>query len=100
MPGKTNKILARKASVICVAYDGMEKYFPKEKIIKTGNPVRHNFDNLKNLKKEALTYFRLKPEIPVILVLGGSLGAGTINRSLSVNLQKKLIPDYSGSGRQ
>ena len=44
--GVTNKLLAKKASVICVAYDGMEKYFPAEKIIKTGNPVRQNFDNL------------------------------------------------------
>jgi UDP-N-acetylglucosamine--N-acetylmuramyl-(pentapeptide) pyrophosphoryl-undecaprenol N-acetylglucosamine transferase len=81
--GVTNKLLARKASTICVAYDGMEKYFPKGKIIKTGNPVRQNFDNLKSLRDEALEFFNLKREFPVVLVLGGSLGAGTINNSLS-----------------
>ncbi len=86
--GITNKLLARKASVICVAYDGMEKYFPASKIIKTGNPVRQNFDNLDNYHKEALVFFRLNQEKPVILVLGGSLGAGTINRSISENIGK------------
>jgi len=84
--GITNKLLAKRASVICVAYDGMEKYFPAEKIIKTGNPVRQNFDNLKKLESEALSFFNLKKEFPVILVLGGSLGAGSINNSLSENI--------------
>ncbi len=84
--GITNKLLAKRASVICVAYDGMEKYFPPEKIIKTGNPVRQNFDDLKSLKDEALSFFNLKKEFPVILILGGSLGAGTINNSLSENI--------------
>jgi UDP-N-acetylglucosamine--N-acetylmuramyl-(pentapeptide) pyrophosphoryl-undecaprenol N-acetylglucosamine transferase len=84
--GITNKLLSKKASVICVAYDGMEKYFPAEKIIKTGNPVRQNFDTLGSLKSEALSFFNLKKEFPVVLVLGGSLGAGTINSSLSENI--------------
>lgn len=84
--GVTNKLLAKKASVICVAYDGMEKYFPAEKIIKTGNPVRQNFDNLKKLEEEALGFFNLKKEFPVVLVLGGSLGAGSINNALSENI--------------
>jgi UDP-N-acetylglucosamine--N-acetylmuramyl-(pentapeptide) pyrophosphoryl-undecaprenol N-acetylglucosamine transferase len=92
--GITNKLLAKKASVICVAYDGMEKYFPADKIIRTGNPVRQNFDNLDNLRNEALSFFRLKKESPVILVLGGSLGAGTINRSLSQNLEKMINSGY------
>jgi UDP-N-acetylglucosamine--N-acetylmuramyl-(pentapeptide) pyrophosphoryl-undecaprenol N-acetylglucosamine transferase len=86
--GVTNKLLAKKASVICVAYDGMEKYFPAEKIIKTGNPVRQNFDDIDILKNEALSFFGLKKDSPVILILGGSLGAGTINKSLSENIQK------------
>jgi UDP-N-acetylglucosamine--N-acetylmuramyl-(pentapeptide) pyrophosphoryl-undecaprenol N-acetylglucosamine transferase len=86
--GVTNKILAKKASVICVAYDGMGKYFPPEKIIKTGNPVRHNFDDLKGLQDEALSFFNLKKEFPVILVLGGSLGAGSINNCMSENINK------------
>jgi UDP-N-acetylglucosamine--N-acetylmuramyl-(pentapeptide) pyrophosphoryl-undecaprenol N-acetylglucosamine transferase len=84
--GVTNKLLAKKASAICVAYDGMEKYFPKHKIIKTGNPVRQNYDDLKTLQNEALSFFNLKKEFPVVLVLGGSLGAGTINNSLSENI--------------
>ena len=93
--GVTNKLLAKKASAICVAYDGMEKYFPADKIIKTGNPVRQNFDDIDILKNEALAFFRLKRNSPVILVLGGSLGAGTINKSLSENFQK-----IAGSGCQ
>jgi UDP-N-acetylglucosamine--N-acetylmuramyl-(pentapeptide) pyrophosphoryl-undecaprenol N-acetylglucosamine transferase len=86
--GVTNKLLAKRASTICVAYDSMDKYFPAEKIIKTGNPVRQNFDKLKDLQDEALSFFNLKKEFPVILVLGGSLGAGSINNSLSENINK------------
>jgi len=86
--GVTNKLLAKRASAICVAYDGMEKYFPREKIIKTGNPVRHNFDNLKILQDKALSFFSLKKEFPVILILGGSLGAGSINSCMSENINK------------
>jgi UDP-N-acetylglucosamine--N-acetylmuramyl-(pentapeptide) pyrophosphoryl-undecaprenol N-acetylglucosamine transferase len=92
--GITNKLLAKKASTICVAYDNMEKYFPAKKIIKTGNPVRQNFDNLDNLHNEALAFFKLKRDIPVILVLGGSLGAGSINKSLSENIQKMITSGY------
>ena len=91
--GITNKLLAKKARVICVAYDGMDKYFPVEKIIKTGNPVRHNFDNLINIRNEALEYFNLSKEYPVILVLGGSLGAGSINKALSENINKLITSD-------
>jgi UDP-N-acetylglucosamine--N-acetylmuramyl-(pentapeptide) pyrophosphoryl-undecaprenol N-acetylglucosamine transferase len=93
--GITNKLLAKKASVICVAYDGMEKFFPVEKIIKTGNPVRQNFDNLNDIRKDAFLFFGLAENIPVVLVLGGSGGAGSINRSLSENLQS-----VAGSGCQ
>ncbi len=91
--GVTNKLLAKNASVICVAYDGMDKYFPADKIIKTGNPVRQNFDNLAGLKSEALEFFSLKSEFPVILVLGGSLGAGSINNSLSANIKTLVDSD-------
>lgn len=91
--GVTNKILAKKASVICVAYDGMEKYFPAEKIIKSGNPVRQSFDNLKSLEKEAFKFFNLKKGVPVVLVLGGSLGAGSINNALSDNLEQMKTAD-------
>ena len=92
--GITNKLLAKKASVICVAYDGMEKYFPAEKIIKTGNPVRHNFDNLESLSDEAESFFNVDKNKPVILVLGGSLGAGTINKSLSGNIERMKVSGY------
>jgi len=86
--GVTNKLLAGKASVICVAYDGMEKYFPAGKIVKTGNPVRHNFDKIRELRGEAIRFFNLKNEIPVVLILGGSLGAGRINNLLSGNIER------------
>ena len=84
--GITNRILAKRATKICVAYDGMEKYFPVEKIIKTGNPVRQNFDNIRDMQSEAISFFNLKKGFPVILVLGGSLGAWSINKSLSDNI--------------
>ena len=91
--GITNRLLSKKASVICVAYDGMEKYFPAEKIIKTGNPVRQNFGNMGELKNEALSFFNLSENYPVILALGGSLGAGNINNSFSENIQKLIGSD-------
>jgi UDP-N-acetylglucosamine--N-acetylmuramyl-(pentapeptide) pyrophosphoryl-undecaprenol N-acetylglucosamine transferase len=86
--GVTNKLLAKRAAAICVAYDGMGKYFPSEKIIKTGNPVRQHFDNLQSLQDEALAFFNLNKEFPVVLVLGGSLGAGSINNCMSENINK------------
>jgi len=85
--GVTNRLLAGKASVICVAYDGMDKYFPAGRVVKTGNPVRQNFDNLGQLRKEALGFFNLRNDLPVILILGGSLGAGKINKLLSDNIE-------------
>jgi len=85
--GVTNKLLAGKASVICVAYDGMDRYFPADRLVKTGNPVRQNFDNLGQLRKEAIGFFNLSDDLPVILILGGSLGAGKINKVLSDNIE-------------
>ena len=84
--GVTNRLLAKKAALICVAYDDMWKYFPAEKIIKTGNPVRQHFDNLQKLRSEAISFFGLKKRFPVILILGGSLGAGSINNCLTKNI--------------
>ncbi|MGE5418799.1 MAG: undecaprenyldiphospho-muramoylpentapeptide beta-N-acetylglucosaminyltransferase [Chloroflexota bacterium] len=91
--GVTNKLLAKNAAKICVAYDGMAKYFPAEKIIMTGNPVRQSYENLSLLRDEALSFFRLEKKFPVVLVLGGSLGAGSINSSLSDNLDKMRHSD-------
>ena len=83
--GVTNKLLAKKASVICVAYEGMEKYFPAKKLILTGNPVRKGFESIGGFKGEAINFFELDEKRPVILVLGGSGGAGTINNYLINN---------------
>lgn len=92
-PGITNKILAAKASRICVAYDNMDRFFPAHKIIKTGNPVRGDIKNIKNKNIEAFEFFGLNPDKPVILIVGGSLGAGTINDSIAEGLQKILDKD-------
>lgn len=81
-PGITNKVLASKVQKICVAYQGMEKYFPKEKIILTGNPVRQDIQNLEGKKPRAYEFFNLIEGKPVLLVIGGSLGARTINESI------------------
>jgi len=91
--GVANRLLAGKASVICVAYDGMERFFPPEKIVRTGNPVRLSFENLQDRRDEALAYFNLTKGKPVILVLGGSLGAGSINKSLTINIDKIAASD-------
>jgi UDP-N-acetylglucosamine--N-acetylmuramyl-(pentapeptide) pyrophosphoryl-undecaprenol N-acetylglucosamine transferase len=84
--GITNRFLARKATRICVAYEGMEKYFPAQKIVLTGNPVREDVVKTESRKKEAMDYFAFHEEKPVVLVLGGSLGAKTINESLFRNI--------------
>jgi UDP-N-acetylglucosamine--N-acetylmuramyl-(pentapeptide) pyrophosphoryl-undecaprenol N-acetylglucosamine transferase len=86
--GVTNRLLSKKANSICVAYEGMEKYFPAEKIIMTGNPVRQDLVNLESKKEEALKYFNISQGQKVILVLGGSLGAKTINRSLMAYMRE------------
>ena len=88
--GITNKRLGKQAHKVCVAYEGMEKYFPKEKIVLTGNPVRNDILDLEHKKQEALGHFNLKPGIPTVLVLGGSLGARTINDSILGDLQKVI----------
>ncbi len=77
--GLTNKLLASKAARICVAYDNMERYFPKEKIIKTGNPVREHIVDTSTSQEEALSFFGLNPGRKTLLVLGGSLGSKRIN---------------------
>ena len=84
--GVTNKLLAQKARKICVAYDGMEKFFPADKIIMTGNPVRQNLTKDMPSKEEALGSFHLQPGKKTILIVGGSLGARTINNTLTASL--------------
>jgi len=80
--GVTNKILAKKAKKICVAYEGLEKFFPKEKIILTGNPVRKDLLQIDNKHDEAIKFFELDASKKTILILGGSLGARTLNNSV------------------
>lgn len=86
--GVTNKLLAKKASRICVAYDGMERFFPADKIIKTGNPVRQNVINVDITPEEARKQMKLNPEKKTILLVGGSLGARTINESVMAHLDE------------
>jgi UDP-N-acetylglucosamine--N-acetylmuramyl-(pentapeptide) pyrophosphoryl-undecaprenol N-acetylglucosamine transferase len=84
--GVTNKLLAKKAAKICVAYDGMERFFPAEKIILTGNPVRQALLDTKMTREEAIKSFGLDPTKKTILLVGGSLGARTINESVLQHL--------------
>lgn len=85
--GVTNKLLAKKASSICVAYDGMERYFPADVIVKTGNPIRKRLLDGNISRKDALNSFGLSPEKKTLLVIGGSLGALTINESLEKGIK-------------
>ncbi|PRX57885.1 undecaprenyldiphospho-muramoylpentapeptide beta-N-acetylglucosaminyltransferase [Flagellimonas meridianipacifica] len=84
--GITNKLLAAKANRICVAYDNMERFFPKEKIVKTGNPVRADLVSIDTDKKKALSFFGLDTSKKTILVLGGSLGARRVNQLIESKL--------------
>jgi UDP-N-acetylglucosamine--N-acetylmuramyl-(pentapeptide) pyrophosphoryl-undecaprenol N-acetylglucosamine transferase len=87
-PGVVNKKLAGKVRKICVAYDNMERFFPAEKIMKTGNPVRQDICNIAAKRSEALEFFGMEADKPIVLVVGGSLGAKTINESIAGGLQK------------
>lgn len=86
--GVTNKLLAGKARKIFVAYEGMERFFPKEKIVLTGNPIRPELVEMPGDKSSSLEYFGLKPLKPTLLILGGSLGAGRINEYIDRHLDQ------------
>ena len=94
-PGITNKILSKKAEKICVAYDNLESFFPKEKIVLTGNPVRAEVTQIQNKKVEAFNHFDLNSDKQVLLVIGGSLGALTINKAI-----EKFAESLTASGLQ
>ena len=87
-PGITNKLLKNKAQTICVAYHGMEKYFPKDKIVYTGNPIRMELIEEKVERLEAIKYFNLDTNKKTILIIGGSLGAMSINRAIESQLSQ------------
>ena len=86
--GVTNKILAKRATAICVAFDDMGKYFPHQKIVITGNPVREDLLDISNKREEAFTYFGLNPAKKTVLIIGGSLGARTINQVIDDGITK------------
>lgn len=85
-PGITNKLLSKKAKTICVAYDNLERFFPKHKIVKTGNPVRQDLLSIYNKVDEGKAFFKVDKDKKTILVLGGSLGARKINQLIELHL--------------
>ncbi len=82
-PGITNKILAKKANIICAAYDEVKRFFPQEKVKKTGNPVRQDLLNIDTKREEAQQFFKLDADKKTVLVLGGSLGARRVNQLIA-----------------
>lgn len=85
-PGITNKLLAAKVNKICVAYDGMETFFPASKIVKTGNPIRKNVIEIEGKKNEAASFFKLNQEQKTVLLVGGSQGALAVNKGIAQNI--------------
>lgn len=92
-PGITNKLLSKNAKAICVAYDGLEKFFPKEKIVFTGNPVRQDLLNVGDNRQDAVKHFNWNPNKKTLLVLGGSLGARRINQLIEKEMDFILNQD-------
>ena len=88
--GITNKFLGKKANRICVAYEGMERFFPAHKIILTGNPVRKDLEEGVRKRDEALDYFHLQPMRKTVLIIGGSLGARTINNGMLQGFERLI----------
>ena len=89
-PGITNKLLSKKANTICVAYENLERFFPKEKMILTGNPVRQDIIDIESKREEAIEYFDLVANKKTVLVLGGSLGARRVNQLIEKELDRIL----------
>ena len=92
-PGITNKLLSKKANVICVAYGNLERFFPKEKIVLTGNPVRQDLIDIKSKRDEAIAFYGLDPNKKTLLILGGSLGARRVNQLIEKELHNILSQD-------
>jgi UDP-N-acetylglucosamine--N-acetylmuramyl-(pentapeptide) pyrophosphoryl-undecaprenol N-acetylglucosamine transferase len=92
-PGITNKILAGRVDRICVAYEGMDRFFPKEKIMLTGNPVRQDILKLDGKRARGIEFFELDSSRKTILVIGGSLGARTINESILAGIEELAAND-------
>lgn len=94
LPGVTNKILAKKADRICVGYDEMDRFFPREKIIWTGNPIRQDISDINSKRDEAYSFYNLDSSKPVVLVMGGSLGALNINVGMQNALDDLLANGF------
>lgn len=92
-PGITNKLLSKKANAICVAYENLERFFPKEKIVLTGNPVRQDLIDISSKRAEAIAFYNLDPNKKTLLVLGGSLGARRVNQLIEKELKNILSQD-------
>lgn len=92
-PGITNKLLSKKANKICVAYENLERFFPKEKMILTGNPVRQDLIDIDGKRAEAIQYFNLDVNKKTLLILGGSLGARRVNQLIEKELEKFIAQD-------
>jgi UDP-N-acetylglucosamine--N-acetylmuramyl-(pentapeptide) pyrophosphoryl-undecaprenol N-acetylglucosamine transferase len=90
--GVTNKILGRRAQLICVAYDGMGAYFPEDKLLFTGNPVRSDIVSLEGKRQEGIRHYGLDPEKKTIVIIGGSLGARTLNEAMKNN--RELLENH------
>ena len=93
-PGITNKLLAKKANSICVAYENLERFFPKEKLHFTGNPVRQDLMEVASKKEEAIAHFKLDASKKTLLILGGSLGARRVNQLIEKELDFLLQLDF------
>ena len=91
--GITNKLLGKGAAKICVAFDDMDQFFPAQKILKTGNPVRNNIVDIKGKHHAGAELLKLDPLKKTILVTGGSLGAGTLNKSIEKHLSEIIAQD-------
>jgi UDP-N-acetylglucosamine--N-acetylmuramyl-(pentapeptide) pyrophosphoryl-undecaprenol N-acetylglucosamine transferase len=91
--GITNKWLGKDAAVICVAFEGMDKFFPKDKVMLTGNPIRNEAIDIKNKRFEAAELLSLSPQKKTILLTGGSLGSATLNKSMLAGLDKVITAD-------
>lgn len=93
-PGVTNKVLGKRVDTICVAYNGLERFFPNDKIVKTGNPVRSEVVQIEGKRESAFEKYKLDPHKKTILSIGGSLGAKTLNESQKKDIKKLLDKDY------
>ena len=93
-PGITNKLLSKKADKICVAYDGLERFFPADKILKTGNPVRQDLLDIDSKRDEAIQFFNLNKEQKTLVIIGGSLGARAVNNLIEKQIHWLVVKGF------